>query len=148
MSIPKIKKLDTSCLDELRELIGVFRNVFEMGPGQAPPDSYFKKLLKDSSFVCVVAMLNNKVVGGATAYIMSSYYDTYSEAYLYDIAILKEHQRTGIGHKLIDFLKNYCSIHNIKTMFVEANEEDMEAVNFYHKTKASAEKVVHFNYYL
>jgi aminoglycoside 3-N-acetyltransferase I len=143
-----IKKLDGAYLMEFKELITVFRIVFEMENGQAADDDLLNKLLQNPSFICMVATINNKVVGGVTAYEMASYYGNYSEAYIYDIAVVKEYQRTGIGNKLIDALKDHCNKNNIKTIFVEANEEDTEAVSFYHRTKAVSEKVVHFNYYL
>jgi aminoglycoside 3-N-acetyltransferase I len=79
---------------------------------------------------------------------LPSYYGNYSEVYIYDIAVSKEYQRNGLGIMLIDSLKRFCAANNIKTIFVEAEEKDKHAVNFYHRTKAIAEKVVHFNYEL
>jgi aminoglycoside 3-N-acetyltransferase I len=43
-------------------------------------------------------------------------------------------------------LKEYCKQNEIKEMFVAANEEDKNALDFYRSTGGNAEKVVHFNY--
>lgn len=144
----KIKKLDGSCMPELKELVQLFHLVFETADGKIAGDTHLEKLLNNPAFICMVAITDNKIVGGFTAYEMLSYSGNYSEAYLYDIAILNEYQRSGIGNMLIESLKSYCLKQNIKTFFVEANEEDIGAVKFYHATKGNAEKVVHFNYYL
>src|ERR1700733_5756205 len=117
MSEVQIKKLDKHCLVEFKELVKVFTVVFETEQVSDAGDVHLNKLLADGAFICLVALVNNSVVGGLTAYEMVSYYGNYSEAYIYDIAILKEYQRNGIGNKLIDALKDYCNKTNIKTLF-------------------------------
>lgn len=144
----EIKILNDHNLPEFKQLLGVFENEFEMNPAEAANDSALKKLLNSTGFIVFVALLNNKVAGGLTAYILPAYYGNYSEVYIYDIAVSKEHQRKGLGMMLIDSLKKHCAAHNIKTMFVEAEEKDTQAVNFYYRTKADALKVIHFNYEL
>ena len=55
-------------------------------------------------------------------------------------------EKLNAGKKLIETLAEYCKQNNIKTMFVEAHEEDKHAIEFYHSAKGKAEKVVHFNF--
>jgi aminoglycoside 3-N-acetyltransferase I len=45
-------------------------------------------------------------------------------------------------------LTEYGKRSNIKTIFVEAHQQEIQAVNFYHSVNGSAEKVVHFNFLL
>jgi aminoglycoside 3-N-acetyltransferase I len=144
----EIKKLDGANLPEFKQLLEVFTNEFEMNPGEMADDVILTKLLNSAGFIVFVSILHNKVVGGLTAYILPAYYGNYSEVYIYDIAVNQEHQRKGLGMMLIDSLKKYCAAHTIKTMFVEAEEKDTQAINFYHRTKAVALNVVHFNYEL
>ena len=148
MNPPELKKLDAHCLSEFKELLRVFSDVFQTPPEEVADDNHLNKLLARTDFICIAVIADNKVAGGLTAYEMPSYQGNYSEVYLYDIAVKQEYQRKGFGNLLIRSLKDYCKTHNIKTIFVEAHEEDTDAVNFYHTTKASAEKVIHFNYYL
>ena len=144
----EIKKLNADHLHEFKELVQIFNAVFEAGSKKIAEDDFLYKLLNRTDFISMAAIVDNKIVGGLTAYEFPSYYGNYSEVYIYDVAIKQEYQRTGFGKLLIESLKNYCKNHQIKTMFVEAHEADTQAVNFYRNTKALAEKVVHFNYHL
>jgi aminoglycoside 3-N-acetyltransferase I len=86
------------------------------------------------------------VVGGLTAHILPSYYSSSSEVYLYDLAVKTSFQRKGIGKKLLLALTAYCRENNYKAFFVQADEADSHALEFYSATGGSPEKVVHFNY--
>jgi len=143
-----IKRLNNSCMSQFKELVQLFHLVFETADGKIAEDAHLEKLLNNPAFICIVAIIDDKIAGGVTAYEMLSYYGNYSEAYLYDIAISNEHQRNGIGNMLLESLKSHCSEHNIKTFFVEASAEDVSAVKFYQATGGNAEKVIHFNYHV
>ncbi len=144
----QIKRLGKTNLEEFRELINLFSEVFETENSQKADDIHLNILLSKEDFIVLAALTETKIVGGLTAYQFPAYSGNFSELYIYDIAINKACQRTGIGKMLIGSLKEYGSEHNIKTVFVEAHEEDIHAINFYLSTKASPEKVIHFNYEL
>lgn len=91
--------------------------------------------------------MENEIVGGLTAYELPEYYSGESEIFIYDIAIRREFQRKGFGRKLLIILEDYCRQSGIKVMFVAANEEDENALDFYHSTGGKADKVIHFNYF-
>ena len=129
-----------------RELIALFAEVFEEPVEKEPGDYYLARLLGNKDFVAIAAMDGDRVLGGLTAYVMHLYNGEYAEAYIYDIAVKNDYQRKGIGRMLIDALAEYCRENKIKLMFVEAHEEDTNAVEFYHKAGGKAEKVVHFNF--
>lgn len=86
------------------------------------------------------------VAGGATAYVLAPYHARMPELFIYDVAIATQHQRKGLGAKLIAALKDYCRENNIGEMFVPAHEEDTHALDFYRSTGGKAEKVVLFTY--
>ena len=103
-------------------------------------------MLNKNEFICFIALLDDDVVGGLTAYELPLYYSSKSEVYNYDLAVKSTFQKTGVGTKLIETLSAYCKQNGIIGMFVEANEEDKHAIAFYHKTGGMAENVVHFNF--
>jgi aminoglycoside 3-N-acetyltransferase I len=142
----QIKRLDKNDVLLFQKLILLFQEVFEMESSAIPNDSYIERLLAENDFICYVAVLDNEIAGGLTAYQLPLYYSESSEIFIYDIAIKQEFQRQGLGKKLISVLKEYSKENGIKELFVAANIEDEYALDFYHSTGAKAEQVVHFSY--
>lgn len=91
-------------------------------------------------------MLEGKVIGGSTSYTLHQYYSKLPLVYIYDLAVKTKFQRQGIGKMLISGITNYCREIGIEEVFVQADEEDGYAIEFYHSTGATTEKVVHFSY--
>jgi aminoglycoside 3-N-acetyltransferase I len=129
-----------------KKLIHLFNEVFETKNSEYPDESYLIKLLEKTGFIAYAIIINNEVIGGLTAYELPLYYKNCTEVYIYDMAVKPQFQRQGLGKKLIEALKDYCRIKNIKLVFVEAHEEDIHAVDFYRSIGGQAEKVVHFNF--
>jgi aminoglycoside 3-N-acetyltransferase I len=143
ITLQRLSKTDTAAF---REMVLLFKDVFEMKSTAKLSDAYIKKLLAKPEFIALAVFDGTKIVGALTAYEMPQYYGEYAEVYIYDMAVHTSHQRKGIGKKLIASLKGYCRANGIKTMFVEAHADDKHAVKFYLSTKGKAERVVHFNY--
>src|ERR1700739_585821 len=141
-----IKRLGKKDIVLFKNLISLFNEVFEIKKHKSAKKSYLQKVLKESSFISIVAICDDKIVGGLTAYDLPMYYSKYSEVLIYDMAVLTEFQRKGIGKKLISALKKYCRKKGIQYIFVPANEEDAHALAFYTSTGGKPDKVVHFNY--
>ena len=148
MAMTDFKKLSSGDEAQFATLIQLFNVVFETANPAPINNNQLLKLLSNSAFISFVAIDNNEIVGGLTAYELPSYYSEQSEAYLYDIAVKPEFQRAGIGKQLISTLTEYCKQNNIAIFFVEAHEEDQEAVDFYHKIEGQAERIIHFNFLL
>jgi aminoglycoside 3-N-acetyltransferase I len=145
----KIEILKHGDIDKLNELITVFESVFEMKNFRRPTESHLKRLLNKGDFFAVVASMGNKIVGGLTVYVLDQYYTEKPLAYIYDLAVLDEYQRKGIGKKLIEFTNKYCLHKGFEEVFVQADNIDDYAVNFYRLTKPThEEQVVHFSYLL
>ena len=142
----EIKKLGDYDLNIFKDLIRIFEDVFEMKDFNMPDNDYLQQLLEKDSFLVFVAMSENKVVGGLTAYVLQQYYSVRPLVYIYDLAVKTDYQRQGIGSMLISGITNYCRETGIEEVFVQADEEDNYALEFYHSTGATAEKVVHFYY--
>lgn len=142
----KVKKLESKDIDLFIELINLFEDVFEMQDFIAPEKAYLQRLLKKDSFFVFVAFLDHHLVGGLTAYTLEQYYSTKPLVYIYDLAVKTEFQRQGIGKNLIESITDYCEKEGVEEVFVQADEEDDYALDFYRATGGLPEKVVHFSY--
>ncbi|MEZ4772016.1 MAG: GNAT family N-acetyltransferase [Bacteroidia bacterium] len=132
---------------ELTSLISVFEVVFEMDPFVYPDKKYLSGLLSNRSFIAVTARLNGKVIAGLTAYVLDQYYSTKPLAYIYDLAVLAEYQRQGVGRQLMDFFNSYCREKGFEEVFVQADKEDDHAIDFYRSTQPTREdQAVQFSY--
>ena len=142
----EIKQLTKEDLSTFNSLINLFNAVFEEETPIVGSEANSLKLLNNKSFIALVALAENEVVGGLTAYELPMYYSDSSEIFLYDLAVKPEYQRQGIGRGLIQSLRKYCIQHNIKEFFVMAHEEDEHAIEFYRSTGGKSERVVNFIY--
>jgi len=140
------KQLTPGHLRELTLLVQLFKEVFEMNDYRAPEEPNLQQLLDNKNFLVFVAMHENAIIGGLTAYILPSYYSRSSEVYIYDLAVKSSFQRNGIGKNLLDELAAFCRKNNYQQFFVQAHEGDAHALDFYRATGGSPEKVIHFNY--
>jgi aminoglycoside 3-N-acetyltransferase I len=142
----EIKKLNHNEVLDFRKLIEIFKNVFE-NEKQIADYEQLSKLLCNTNFMVFVVRQNNKLVGGLTIYILHSYYGTKPVAYIYDVGVIPEFQGQGFGKALIAEVCNYCKEHGFEDAYVEAESNDIDAVNFYRKTKYSSEmNAIHFTY--
>ena len=142
----EIKKLGRQDLDKFVALIQVFEDVFEMKMFRMPSKDYLKSVLEKEGFFVFVALLNNQVLGGLTAYTIHQYYAEKPLVYIYDLAVKREFQRQGIGKKLIQSTTDYCKANGMEEVFVQADVEDDYAIEFYQSTGGTPEKVIHFSY--
>ena len=139
----EIRKLHKNEISDFRDLIDIFKDVFESDT--IPGEDHLSSLLSNEDFWVFVIRTNNKVVGGLTIYVLHSYYGTKPVAYIYDVAVMPEFQGRGFGKKLIEEVCKYCKENGFKEAYVEAEAEDTDAVNFYRKTSFSSEmKAIHF----
>ena len=148
MSTPTIQiiRLQHSDVPLFQDLLILLNEVFECDDQKQPSENYLKSLLAKEDFVAFVLLVDNKVMGGLTAYILAKYYSEGSELYIYDLAIDPEMQRQGLATQLLEQVKKYCKTQDIHSMFVDAHEEDLHALEFYRITGGKGEKVLLFNY--
>jgi GNAT superfamily N-acetyltransferase len=142
----KVRILDKKDLDKFIALIRVFEEVFEMKGFKMPGETYLQTLLAKDGFFVVVALLEEKVVGGLTAYTLQQYYSERPLVYIYDLAVLSHYQRQGIGKLLMEEITAFCKGIGMEEVFVQADQVDQHAIEFYQATGGIAEQVVHFYY--
>lgn len=144
----EIYKLSHKETGHFIDLIEIFKQVFE-DDRPVPPSQYLNNLLHNQNFMVFVATVNNKVVGGLTIYVLHQYYCTKPIAYIYDVAVKPEFQGKSIGKALISEACNYCKENGFDEAYVEAESNDVDAVNFYRKTNFIYEtNAIHFTYSL
>ena len=141
-----VQKLQTGDLSKLVELIRLYEDVFEMDKFVMPSDQYLQSLLDRNGLTFLVANKDEKIVGGLTAHDLPSSYFEANEVYIYDFAVAREHQRKGIGKKLLGELANICKQNGESEFFVQADIDDEHALEFYRSTGGVAEEVIHFSY--
>jgi aminoglycoside 3-N-acetyltransferase I len=141
----KIIRLTHTDIDPFTDLINVFKEVFEWS--SVPTKTHLQKVLTNPTFGVFIAKADSKLVGGLTVHILNSYETEKPSAYIYDLAVLAEYQRQGIGKSLIMAVNDYCRHHGFGEVFVQAEADDEQAVNFYRTTDISSElQATHFTY--
>lgn len=143
-----IQELKTGDTRKLSELISVFALVFKTESKTADP-AHLEKLLQQENFFAITASVENKIVGGLTGNILIQHYTAKPLAYIFDLAVLPHYQRKGIGRQLIEFTTEHFRQRGFEEIFVQADQPDVHAVNFYRSTMPTAEEaVIHFYYLL
>lgn len=145
--IIEIKKLIPKDLDQFTALIRVFKQVFEWEDLPFPTRKHLQKVLANPYVIVLIAKADQKVVGGLTAHLLDRYNSENPSAYVYDLAVLPDFQRNGIGSKLMTSLLDYGASHGFQEVFVQTETNDCQAVNFYRSTPITSElQATHFTY--
>jgi aminoglycoside 3-N-acetyltransferase I len=130
------KQLSSSDVLYLKELLNVFEEAFQDKDtyGSAiPSDDYLRALLSKQHFIALVALDNNKVVGGLAAYELEKFEQERREIYIYDLAVDEKYRRQGIATKLINELKHIAAKRKAYIIFVQADKVDLPAIELYRK---------------
>lgn len=105
-----------------------------------------RKLLNNPNFVCIVAQIDNKIIGGITAYELEMYDREGSSMYIYDLAVRKACRRKGIGSSLVNEIIRLCKSKAIKDLFVQADGIDQQAIDFYKKVGGEPSETFQFSF--
>ncbi len=137
-----VKKLNHNEVSDFRDLIEIFKDVFENDQPIAS-NTHLSSLLSNPDFLA----FNETVLGGSTIYVLHSYYQTKPVAYIYDVGSTSKLQGQGLGKLLIAEVCKYCKDSGFEDIYVETESDDIDAVSFYRKTKCSSElNTVQFTY--
>ena len=143
----EIHKLASQDLNDFIELIQVFALVFEMPDVEIPNQQYLERLLSNPDFLVFAAKMEGQVIGGLTVYVIHRYYSEKPTAYIYDVGVSPAYQRKGVGKMLMAHLVEYCNKRGFEDAYVEAESDDLDAVNFYKNTPYSnVLQATHFTY--
>ncbi len=130
-----------------RALLTVFGEVFgdtESYLRSQPSDAYIGKLLAGDTFIALVALHDEAVIGGLAAYELRKFEQERSEIYIYDLAVREEHRQQGIATALIEELKAIARKGGAYVIYVQADYIDPPAIALYTKL-GTREDVLHFD---
>jgi len=126
----RLKRLKAGDRESAKVLFTLMAKVFEEDSEELS-DSYIDRLLGQESFWAIAAFADNDIVGGITAHTLPMTRAQSSEIFIYDIAVRSDHQRKGIGRRLIAELRTQAAGVGIRELFVAADNEDVHALDFY-----------------
>lgn len=109
-------------------------------------DAYVTSLLARPEFWAYAAVADGVVVGGLTAHTLPITSSEQLEVFLYDIAVSVGAQRQGIGRKLVERLLTDTRRAGIAMMFVAADNEDVDALDFYRSLGGRASRATIFEF--
>jgi aminoglycoside 3-N-acetyltransferase I len=142
-----IRTLQPADVNALRSLLKVFGKAFDDEArycDRQPDSGYLGQLLAGDSFIAVVAINGEEVVGGLAAYELKKFEQRRSEIYIYDLAVLEQHRRKGLATALIEELQREAVRRSAYAIYVQADSGDDPAVALYSKLGVR-EDVMHFD---
>ncbi len=110
--------------------------------------SYLDRLLSREAFWAIGAFEGERALGGVTAHTLPMTRRETAELFIYDLAVHPGVQRQGIGRRLIGELRTQAAVAGIDVLFVPADNEDLEALEFYRALGAEASPVTFFSFTL
>lgn len=144
---PTIRQLSASDADLLRHLLAVFGEAFDEPDtytAAQPSDRYLADLLNMDTFIVLVAMDGETVIGGLAAYEFKKFECERSEIYIYDLAVAATHRRQGVATALIEHLRPLAARRGAQVIFVQADHTDPPAIALYTKL-GTREDIAHFD---
>ncbi len=126
----RIERLTAADVALARTLFATMARVFDTDAG-ALRDRYLTHLLARNDFWALVATVNGQIGGGLTAHTLPLTRAEVSELFIYDIAVVPEWQRHGVGRQLMATLRTQAASEGIPIAFVPADNEDTHALDFY-----------------
>jgi aminoglycoside 3-N-acetyltransferase I len=126
----QVERLTVGDIERAVALFALMAQVFETET-EPLSDAYLHRLLARDDFWALAATVDERMVGGLTAYTLPLTRAEVSEVFIYDIAVLSDHQRQGIGRQLVAALRTEAASAEITVLFVPADNEDEHALDFY-----------------
>ncbi|RYZ07452.1 MAG: AAC(3)-I family aminoglycoside N-acetyltransferase [Myxococcales bacterium] len=143
----RIQQLQTGDVSLTHGLLAAFDQAFEdpeTYSSRRPSPAYLNELLASPTFIALVALKGDEVVGGLAAYQLRKFEQERSEIYIYDLAVLEAHRREGIASALINELRAIGRQRGAYVVYVQADPPDAPAVALYTKL-GTREDVYHFD---
>ncbi|MEL6866683.1 MAG: GNAT family N-acetyltransferase [Bacteroidota bacterium] len=125
------RQLDEGDAKYMQALVQLFQEVFELAHREELSIEQCQSLLAKSDFIVWVVFDGSELVGGVTAFELPMYKGDKAELFVYDLAVHPDHQRRGLGRRLMRALMDLGRLRGIPTLFVDADEEDTHALDFY-----------------
>lgn len=145
-----VRRLGSDDRTVAREMFAMMVDVFDEGTGDedgAPvTDDHLDQLLSKESFWALAAFAGSEIIGGLTAHTLPMTRSATSEVFIYDLAVRQDHQRQGVGSRLIRDIRARAAEAGIREIFVPADNDDTHALNFYRAQGADEMPVTFFSF--
>lgn len=143
-----IERLTAADAARARDLFALMALVFDEGAGTAGTvaEGYAARVLARPDFWAFAASVDGHLVGGLTAHTLPMTREEASEVFIYDIAVVPEWQRHGIGRRLVTALREGALAAGIGVVFVPADNDDTHALDFYAALGGAAAPVTIFTF--
>jgi aminoglycoside 3-N-acetyltransferase I len=92
---------------------------------------YVARLLRRDDFWAIAALDDGEPIAGLTAFVLPLTRAQSAELFIYDIAVQPRYRRRGIGRGLVAAARDLAAGAGIATIFVPAENDDAEALEFY-----------------
>ena len=126
----RIERLRVTDIGLARTLFAMMTRVFATA-AEVLSDDYLTRLLARDDFWAFAALVDGQLVGGLTAHTLPLTRAEVSEVFIYDIAVVPDWQRHGVGRQLMSTLRSEAAAAGITVVFVAADNEDTHALDFY-----------------
>ena len=140
-----VERLTGADIERARALFGAMARVFDTDPGPLS-DDYLTRLLMRGDFWALAASIGGLTVGGLTAHTLPLTRAEASEVFIYDIAVIPDYRRQGVGRQLVTALRAQAAAAGIPVVFVPADNEDTHALDFYRAIGGVAAAVTIFTF--
>jgi aminoglycoside 3-N-acetyltransferase I len=137
---------DFGLLSQLNVMFGQAFGEPESYTAKPPSPQYLERLLESDTFLAVVAMDGENIIGGIAAYELKKFEQERSEIYIYDLAVADRYRRQGVATGLIRHLRAIAVARGAHALFVQADttQDDLPAIALYSKL-GRREEVLHFD---
>jgi aminoglycoside 3-N-acetyltransferase I len=126
----RVERLTVADVERARVLFAMMARVFETD-AEILSDGYLARVLGRDDFWALAASVDGQLVGGLTAHTLPLTRAEVSEIFIYDIAVVPDWQRQGIGRQLMAALRSQAVAAGIAVAFVPADNQDTHALDFY-----------------
>ena len=141
----RTRRLGTGERDLARRLFLMMADVFGE-PGERLSDDYLDRLLGRQDFWAIAACHGDEIIGGLTAHSLAMTKAERTELFIFDVAVRPEHQRRGVGRRLVTALQEMGAKVGIGLVFVAADNDDAHALDFYRALGGAPTPVTMFTF--
>lgn len=110
-------------------------------------EKHIENLLVNENCYLLAAVDDQRIAGFALAYTFPSFYTTANTAYLYDIEVLPDYRKRGIGRKLIEQLHTALKKDNVNEIWLGTAIENAPAQKLFSSTGAEKEEEAFYEYF-
>jgi ribosomal protein S18 acetylase RimI-like enzyme len=111
-----------------------------------PNVEHFINTVKDDRTYLYIAKTSQKIVGYCLVYRFPSIYSNHNLAYLYDIEVLREFRKKGIGKKLINSIKVQLAKDNVDNLWLGTATDNVNGQLLFSKTGAIKSNETFYEY--